>query len=336
MKIAVLSVSNKGNKLAKSIESKLKDDPTVTDYRHFHKNIKNIIEDTFTNYDAIIAIMATGIVVRSIAPYVQSKTTDPAVLTIDDNGKFVISLLSGHLGGANRLTEKIAEMIKATPVITTSTDVNKRLGIDTLAKDLYLSVINPEAILPVNKAILESEEIIFYINEDSDFSFLQDYLKRNTLEINVSIRFSKNVPVDEIHVKADNDCLKLKKKILTLGIGCRKGKSKEDIENAISKAVDELNLTVNRIDMLASADIKKSEKGLLEFSESQNIPITFVETGDIKDFNFDNISTSEFVKSKFGIKGVCEPAALIAAGEKSKLIYKKTAFNGVTVAIAVK
>lgn len=336
MKIAVLSVSNKGNKLAKSIESKLKDDPTVTDSRHFHKNIKNIIEDAFTNYDAIIAIMATGIVVRSIAPYVQSKTTDPAVLTIDDNGKFVISLLSGHLGGANRLTEKIAEMIKATPVITTSTDVNKRLGIDTLAKDLYLSVINPEAILPVNKAILEAEEIIFYINEDSDFSFLQDYLKRNTLEINVSIRFSKNVPVDEIHVKANDDCLKLRKEIITLGIGCRKGKSKEDIENAISKAVDELNLTVNRIDRLASADIKKSEKGLLEFSESQNIPITFVETGDIKDFNFDNISTSEFVKSKFGIKGVCEPAALIAAGEKSKLIYKKTAFNGVTVAIAVK
>ena len=299
-------------------------------------NFRDKVRECFDSHEVLVFVMAAGIVIRTIAPLIKSKTTDPAVILVSQDGRYVISLLSGHLGGANRLTEKIAEMIKATPVITTSTDVNKRLGIDTLAKDLYLSVINPEAILPVNKAILEAEEIIFYINENSDFSFLQDYLKRNTLEINVSIRFSKNVPVDEIHVKANNGYLKLRKEIITLGIGCRKGKSKEDIENAISKAVDELNMTVNRIDRLASADIKKSEKGLLEFSESQNIPITFVETEDIKVFNFDNISTSEFVKSKFGIKGVCEPAALIAAGEKSKLIYKKTAFNGVTVAIAVK
>lgn len=336
MKIAVLSVSDKGNVLAKTIESKLNDDPTVISIKHFHKNIKNIIEDVFKDYDAIIAIMATGIVVRSIAPFITSKTSDPAVLNIDDNGNFVISLLSGHLGGANRLTNKIAAMINATPVITTSTDVNNCLGIDTLAKDLYFSVLNPEDILPVNKAILNSEEIVFCLNKNSDFDFLYDYLNKNTLEINVLIEFSKNIPTDEIYVKAYNSCLKLKKQIITVGIGCKRGKSKEDIENAISKAVKEICLTVNRIDQLASADIKKDEEGLLEFSEDQNIPITFVSTDKIKKFNFEDISTSEFVKSKFGIKGVCEPAALISSGEKSRLIYKKTAFNGVTVAIAVK
>lgn len=336
MKIAVLSVSDKGNNLAKTIENKLKDDSTVISVKHFHKNIKNIIKDIFTEYDAIIAIMATGIVVRSIAPFIKSKSTDPAVLNIDDNGKFVISLLSGHLGGANSLTNKIAEMIDSTPVITTSTDVNKCLGIDTLAKDLYFSVINPEAILPVNKKILQLEEIILCLNKNSKFDFLYEYLNNITLEINVLIKFSNKVPVDEIYVIADNNCLKLKKQIITLGIGCKKGKSKEDIENAISKAIKELNLTINRINQLASADIKKNEKGLLEFSKDKNIPITFVESDKIRDFDFKNLSTSKFVKSKFGINGVCEPSALIASGEKSRLIYKKTAFNGVTVAIAVK
>lgn len=336
MRIAVLSVSDKGMNLAKTIMTKLDDDPTVTDVSHFHKNIKDTVETVFREYDAIIAIMATGIIVRSIAPYIKSKTTDPAVLSIDDNGNFVISLLSGHLGGANRLTDKIAKLIDSIPVITTSTDVNRCLGIDTLAKDLYFSVINPEAILPINKAILKSEEIVFHINESSDFSFLKSYLDKNTLEINVLTKFSDDVPNDEIHVTADDECLILKKQSVTVGIGCRRGKSEEDIENAVSKALKYLNLTLNRIDMIASADIKKDEKGLLEFSENKDIPITFVGTDEIKDFDFDDISKSEFVKSKFGINGVCEPAALIAAGENSKLVYRKTAFNGVTVAIAVK
>lgn len=332
MKIAILSVSNNGNKLAKTLKDKLLNDSTVIEVNHYHKNIKNKIKDIFQVYDAIIAIMASGIIIRSVAPLLNSKASDPAIISIDDNGKFVISLLSGHLGGANKLTEKIADLLKATPVITTSTDVNKRLGIDTLSKDLHFSIDNCKNILPINKAILEGRQITFNINKHSKFDFLYEYLNNNTLEIDVLFKFSKDVSIDEIAVTIDHNTLNLKKEKIVVGVGCKKGKTKEEIETAILKAI---NFPISRIDLIASADIKRNEKGLIELSKYHNIPITFIETETIKKFNFDNISSSEFVKSKFGIGGVCEPSALISAGENSKLIYKKTAFDGVTIAIAL-
>lgn len=107
------------------LKDKLDSDSTIIKADIYFKNVKKQFPILFYEYDAIIAIMASGILIRSIAPLVESKISDPAVLNIDDNGNFVISMLSGHLGGANKLTEKIADLIDATPVITTSTDVNK-------------------------------------------------------------------------------------------------------------------------------------------------------------------------------------------------------------------
>lgn len=335
MKIAILSISDKGNVLAQCLLEKLKDDSIVMSVDHYHKNVKNVIRNVFNEYDAIIAIMASGIIIRSIAPFITSKTSDPAILNIDDNGKFVVSMLSGHLGGANKLTNKIAELIGGTPVITTSTDVNNRLGIDTLANDLYFSIESYENILPINKAILEGREVIFELNKRSDFTFLYEYINNNTLEIDVFINFSNEVPIDQINVIIDDKSLILKKQNLIVGIGCRKGKSKEEIEKGILDALKTLNLSINRVNQISSADVKKNEDGLLDLAKSYNIPITFIESDAIKNFSFDDISESEFVKSKFGIGGVCEPSALILAGEDSKLIYKKTAFNGVTIAIAL-
>ena len=147
MKVAIVSVSDKGKKLAVTIKEKMDNDSTIIRADVFHKNVKKYLKIAFYEYDAIIAVMACGILIRSIAPYIESKTSDPAVLNIDDNGNFVISTLSGHLGGANSLTNKIAALIDATPVITTSSDINNRLGIDVLARDLYLSIDRPKEIL---------------------------------------------------------------------------------------------------------------------------------------------------------------------------------------------
>lgn len=334
MKIAILSVSMKGNDLAEFLKEELSNDSTIMAVNHFHKNIKSAISNVFEEYDVIIAIMASGIIIRSISPYIDSKISDPAVLNIDDNGRFVISMLSGHIGGANKFTHKIASIIGAIPVITTSTDVNNRLGIDTLAKDLYFSIDNYKKILPINKAILEGNEITFKLNKRSDFSFLYDYINNNTLEIDVFVDFCDEIPLDEINVVFKDDTLKLKKQRIVVGVGCKKGKSKDEIEKGLLKALDSLDLNLNRVDNFSSAEIKKNETGLLELSEFHGIPLDFIEVDKIKEFNFDNISSSEFVKSKFGIGGVCEPAALISAGKSSDLIYKKTAFNGVTIAIA--
>ena len=335
MKIAIISVSDKGKELAMDLKKKLDLDSTVISCDLYHKNVKKYFPILFSEYDAIVAIMASGILVRSIAPLVESKVTDPAVLNIDDNGKFVISTLSGHLGGANELTGKISSLIGATAVITTSTDVNRKLGIDVLARDLYLSIDDTKEILYFNKAILEGREISLTVNPNKNFSYLFDYLNRNTLEIDVSIYYSSKVNPDEIHVSLDDHEMILKERKVVVGIGCRRGKEFKFILDGFNKSLEELNMLPSRVNMLASAEIKKDEKGILELSEKLEIPVEFVDIDKLKLFESRDVSKSDFVYSKFGIYGVCEPSALIMAGFDSKLIYKKTSYNGVTISVAV-
>jgi cobalt-precorrin 5A hydrolase len=333
MKVAIVSVSDKGKKLAVTIKEKMDNDSTIIRADVFHKNVKKYLKIAFYEYDAIIAVMASGILIRSIAPYIESKTSDPAVLNIDDNGNFVISTLSGHLGGANSLTNKIAALIGATPVITTSSDINNRLGIDVLARDLYLSIDRPKEILFFNKAIIEGHEIT--LTSKSKKEYLIEYLKNNTLEIDVCFNYSEDLDEDEIRVSLDNHELTLKERKMVVGIGCRRGKECEKIYEGLKKSFSDLNIDKSRVNQFASAEIKKDEKGILELSEKLNVPVNFVELEKLKLFDSNDVQKSEFVKSKFGIYGVCEPSALIMAGFDSKLIYKKTSFDGVTIAVAI-
>lgn len=335
MKIAIISVSKKGQELASNLKEKLDKDSTIIKVDLYHKNVKDYFPVLFYEYDAIIAIMASGILIRSIAPLMESKVSDPAVLNIDDNANFVISTLSGHLGGANKLTHKVAALIDATPVITTSTDVNNKLGIDVIAKDLYLSIDEPKEILFFNKAILDGEEISFTLNPNKNFEYLFEYLNKVTLEMNVSIDYSSTVGEDEIHVQLDSHKLVLKERKMVVGIGCRRGKECIKIHEGLIKSINDLDIHKSRINMLASAEIKKDEQGILELSDKTNIPVKFVDLDKLKLFESSDVQKSEFVKSKFGIYGVCEPSALIVAGFDSKLVYKKTSYDGVTIAIAV-
>ena len=335
MKVAIISVSDKGKKLALNLKEKLDDDSTIIKADLYHKNVKKYFPILFDEYDAIIAIMASGILVRSIAPLIESKVSDTAILNIDDNGKFVISTLSGHLGGANKLTNKISDLIDATPVITTSTDVNNKLGIDVLAQDLYLSIDNTKEILFFNKAILEGREVSFTVNPNKNFDYLFNYLNDNTLEIDVSIYYSSKMKMDEILVSLDDHEIILKERKIVVGIGCRRGKECKYIYEGLIKSINDLKINKSRINMLSSAEIKKDEEGILELSNKLNIPVNFVELDKLKLFKSNDVEKSEFVFSKFGIYGVCEPSALITAGFDSKLIYKKTSYDGVTIAIAI-
>lgn len=335
MKLAIISVSNKGQELAYELKEILDSDSTIIKCDLYHKDVKNHFPILFYEYDAIIAIMASGILIRSIAPLIESKLSDPAVVNIDDNGKFVISTLSGHLGGANDLAIKISKLINATPVITTSTDVNNKLGIDVLARDLYLSIDKPEEILFFNKSILDGCEISLTVNPNKNFEYLFEYISNNDNEINVSIYYSSKVNLDEILVSLDEHELILKEKKIVVGIGCRRDKEYEKIHEGFMKTLNELKILPSRVNLLASAEIKKDEKGILELSEQMDIPVEFVEIDKLKLFESNDVSKSEFVYSKFGIYGVCEPSALIMAGFGSKLIYKKTSYDGVTISVAV-
>lgn len=327
MKIAIISVTNQGKNISNILYDNLINNPLVLQVTQYHKNVMDTVKETFSNYDCIIGIMASGIMIRAIAPYVNSKLSDPAVILIDDNGNFVISLLSGHFGGANDLTVKLADIINSTPVITTSTDVNNKIGIDSIAKRFYFELFNPKNIKHINKALVNNIKVDLFL--PSKFSYILSD------EVNNSYNVSICESLGFIKASVDNYDVILKPKKLVMGIGARRDIETSKVENAISQACLILEVPQSRIDLFATADVKANEKGILDNVHRLNKPLKIISMDTIKSYQNDECSKSDFVMKQFGVRGVCEPSSLIANDENAHLIFKKTAYDGVTIAVSI-
>lgn len=347
MRFAIISVTEQGSKIASEMAKALKNDPTVITVDVFHKNIKETVSSLFIEYDCWVAIMATGIMVRTICPLIQSKLSDPAVLVVSENKKHVISLLSGHLGGANQFSIKIAGLIGAVPVITTATDLKGKLGIDTLAYQFWFQVEQPHLIREVNQLIADDVKVDLYI--PSRFKFLvnhplvsrsyhiqtwdESFLRVFLPYIDSSGNESDNGNESDKYV--EDKYLDLHPKRIVAGLGSKKGIAADQVFFAIRSALQHLHLPLERLDALATADVKKDEKGILSAASQSNLPLEIVSLNEIDQFENVDCTPSDLVHREFGVSGVSEPVSLIRAGKQSRLILRKTAYNGVTVAIAV-
>ncbi len=327
MKIALISLTENGKLLADNISTILKNDPTVIKVDTFHKNIKNNLNDIFDIYDCIIGIMATGIMVRKICNLLKSKEHDPAVLIIDEMGKHVISLVSGHLGGGNEFSIKIAKIIKAEPIITTATDINHKLGVDSLAMKYYLNIDDVSKIKEINSALIKDESVNLIFNPKFDYIINDSDVKRS---YNTILSHSNLLKVSNGSVTVNLDPKKI-----VVGIGSRKNIAAAEVIKAIKYAMKLLDLHVKRIDIIATGQMKKNEKGIIDAALKIGVPLEIIPEGLLKNFKNPDIKESDFVMKKFGVLGVCEPSSLIAAGDDSTLIFRKTVYNGVTVAVAV-
>jgi len=327
MKIAIISITKNGKSLAMDISSALKDDPTVIRVDLFHKNVKQNLKTIIHSYNCIIGIMATGIMIRNICMLIKNKKDDPPILIIDEKGQHVISLLSGHLGGGNEFAIKIANIIQGESVITTATDLNNKLGVDCLARKYYLTIDDISNIKNINSALLNNEMVQIAIN--SKYNFIWE-----DLDLNKYYDKIKNKS-DDIIVSNGSVTINLKPKKIVVGLGSRKNIETSSVVKAIRYALKLLKLPVERIDLLATGEIKEKEMGIITAAKELGIPLEIVPNKLIKDFKNNDITSSDFVIEKFGLPGVCEPSSLIAAGEGSNLIFRKTPYNGVTVAVAV-
>ncbi|MGB9936290.1 MAG: cobalt-precorrin 5A hydrolase [Methanobacterium sp.] len=326
MKIALITITEDAKKLALKLAESLNEDPTVISVKIFNKNVKKVLNTHINDFDCIIGIMAAGIMVRNICGLIKNKMEDPAVLVMDDHGKYVISLLSGHFGGANDIALKIAEISGAEPVITTATDTHGKMGIDVLARKYHMDIDDSKKIKDINSALMKTK-VDLYLPSEYEFIFEDpmvegSYNKRKSLN-------------NEIKGSYNDMSIILRPKKLVIGIGARKGIKTDKVQKAVFEAMKLLNLPLERIDVISTADIKKDEKGIIEAASNLGVPFKIIKIDEIKKFKHPFLSSSEFVYKKFDVPGVCEPAALIAAGENSRLIFKKTAYNGVTVAVAV-
>jgi cobalt-precorrin 5A hydrolase len=281
----------------------------------------------FSEYDGLIFVGACGIAVRGIAPFLKSKHVDPAVVVVDELGTYSISLLSGHVGEANRLAETIAQKIGAMPVITTATDLNHRFAVDCWAKEQDLVCQNPSAVKTVSSALLDGKTVWF----DSDPEFL--ILGELPQGIEFSTHGELGICVSVQKRKPFAQTLHLVPKQVILGIGCKKGVSKAQIEHAVLSTMRCFHLFLESIQKVCSIDRKKEEAGLIEFCEEQDIPLVCFSAEELLAVKGD-FTASSFVASVTGVENVCERAAVLGS-HLGELVVTKQTYDGVTVAVAI-
>jgi cobalt-precorrin 5A hydrolase len=288
--------------------------------------------------------MATGIIIRAVAPHLQSKLKDPAVVAVDANGKFVVSLLSGHFGGANELTKVIAEGINAIPVITTASDSMGKQSVEEIAKKYHLSILNPLSLVAVNAALVNGErmalilvgDIKFPIDEVAGYTIERALSLEQASEIASTYGAAAIVMVEFPSVaKFTKPVTFLKPKRITMGIGARKEATETQITDAMEKALTKANLPRERIDGLATVDIKRDSAEMNAAAEKFGFKFEYLSVPELAELKHEDLSPdSAMVQEKIGVGGVSERAALLKAGKNPHLILKKQIFNGVTVAIA--
>jgi cobalt-precorrin 5A hydrolase len=270
--------------------------------------------------------MSTGIVVRVIAPCIASKTKDPAVVVMDEKGRHVISLLSGHIGGANRLAVAISEKLQATPVITTATDLHQVPAIDVIAVDNDLFIENPEAIKTISMAFLN--QIPVYLH---DPYHRLDRISELDNMIPLTEASSPAVVIDDRLMHFQDPCLILRPKSLIAGIGCNRNTHANEIREFLVKKMDQFALSMGSLNCIATIDIKSDEAGLLEVAQSLHLPIRFFTREELSGIDIPN--PSKIVNQHIGVPSVCEAAAVLAS-EKGELIVPKQISPNVTLAIA--
>jgi len=327
MKLAIISLTLQGQNVANRIAQMLEDDHTVLTIDLFHKNVKDTIEKIFSQYDCILGIMASGIMIRNVCSHLKNKTVDPAILVMDEREKYVITLLSGHIGGGNDYNLKIAELVGAVSVITTATDVIGKMGIDTLASKYHLNINNTSKIGYINKALVEGKIVELALPSQFEFIYKDKLVKESYIKI--PSKYNK------IAAYFNDTTILLSPKKLVVGLGARKGISKNDVLFAVEEAFNTLKIPILRIDALATAEPKKEEKGILEAAKELDVPLEIISLDKIRNFTDSQCTESLWVKKVLGVSGVSEPVSLLSAGKDAKLIFRKKAFNKVTVAVAV-
>lgn len=275
----------------------------------------------FASDGALVYIGAAGIAVRAVAPYVKAKTSDPAVLVIDEGGRFVIPLLSGHIGGANRLAGLLAGLIGAVPVITTATDGRGVFAVDTWAGENGIRIVNPARIKAVSAKLLAGETV----------RLKSDFPVEGPLPEGVALSPDVCDVALTIRPEGPEDALCLVPPVLTLGVGCRKGIPAAELEAAFEALLKAAGCRAEAVGRVCSIDLKAREPGLLAFCQKHGLPLdTF--SADALAAARGDFPSSEFVRSVTGVGNVCQRSAVLGSG--GALFGEKYAGGGVTMALA--
>lgn len=359
MKLAYLAFSEQGYALAKSIADKLGGQVSRSgcpDESGKAYSLQEWTDAHFSSCDGLVFVGAMGIAVRAIAPFAKDKTTDPAVVVLDEKALHVIPVLSGHLGGANDLARRIAEITGGDPVITTATDVNGIFAVDEWSKHQNCVLLDPKKIVGISGGLLGGSTVSVYSPwhiEGTVPNGLRVVDSPESADVILDIKaYSGDLK------NAGPGALQLVPRICTLGIGCRKGTTAEAIETQFAQLLEMTGIRPESIVQAASIDLKKNEPGLLAFCQKHGWSLHTYSDEELRNVEGD-FSPSAFVQSVTGVDNVCERSALLAAMQTpqpgctaraaaeistaeilsaeslpAEILQKKFAGNGVTLALA--
>jgi cobalt-precorrin 5A hydrolase len=300
----------------------------------FFEHISEVFPSAWRECDSIVCIMSCGIAVRMVSALLEDKTVDPAVVVLDQDGRFAISLVSGHIGGANELARKVARITGGQAVITTASDLQDRPAIDLAAKSAGLLIENSGILSRIQAAILDEEPLWIFDPDELLLKHLPaDHGLRvvRAFEEPGALRAGLGIWVSELLSPRSVRCLKLRPANLVIGIGCNRGTASEEIVGFIGKKLKENRLAPLSIKRFATLDIKSNESGLLDAARAFNRPIHFCARKEIESIAVPN--PSETVARHVGAKSVCEASALWSAGTQELLVPKRKARN-CTLAVA--
>lgn len=331
MKIEAVCFSGRGEELGRRLQGALSREGERTGLTRCGDGGPRIADWAAANFsraDALVFIGAVGIAVRAVAPLIVSKTTDPAVIVIDDGGRFVIPLLSGHIGGANALALRIAGMLQATPVVTTATDVHGVFAVDSWAVSRGMAIMNSQAIKSVSGKLLAGETV----RVKSCFPVT------GSLPAGVELADDGYDVLISILASSDSDprdsktVLQLVPRTVVLGVGCRKGAEGKAIGDAFEEICASAGIVPEAVCKVCSIDLKKDEPGLLAFCEQRRLPFETFDAARLAAIPGD-FTASAFVEKTTGVDNVCERSAI--AGGGTRLLAGKTVGNGVAMALAI-
>ena len=348
MRVAIVAITGPGVLQARELGQSLPKSTVYcperfsqpTDERVFSGPVVKLLPQLFSEYEGLVCIMATGIVFRALASHLKGKDVDPAVVVMDEKGQYAISLLSGHLGGANDLARDVAKLVGGEAVITTATDVNNLPAWDDVSRKEGLSIEPIKNIRKLNSLLLDKQEIVLVDRCQRIAEYFSGVPGVNLFEtLGEGMKASAKGYVFVSHYDLDQwatrtDVLVLRPRDLVVGIGCNRNTGSDEIESVIHDEFTRLRLSRRSIACLATIDAKNDEVGLLDFAARENLPIEFHSAASLNAIKTPSASSAHAEKA-VGARGVCEPAAVLSAGS-DRLLLEKQKRGNVTIAIAEK
>ncbi len=345
-KVAILAITKNGIKMGLSLKnlfpdwkvfapSKFSDNNEVIEWYNDSTSIK--IVDLFKSNNALICLFSLGAVIRLIAPHIKDKKTDPAVIVIDDKAQFVISVLSGHLGGANELSNDIAQKINAVPVITTAADVNKTIAVDLVGKEFGWRIDDDDTVTKVSAFMVNKEKIGVFQNVGNRDWWKKEF-PRNVFKYD-SFDELKNSQSKGFLIISDQvfddkileNTVVYRPQTLVVGVGLHWDTSKETIKSGLETSLQKFNLSYKSIARFVSIKKEKDIVGLIELGKEMNIPVEYIDREELS--TIDTPNPSKTVQTFEGTPSVSEAAAIKSS--QGELVVEKQKFPpNLTIAIA--